>query len=276
MRDGVAPVESSQYAQKPDDNKSFRKFGFVMLALFLMSGGIHLVGGHSWGFLFFLFIPLMRFKGQHKIQGVMNNVRSGLDRNTPVTLAEADALGAGTEPLEAGYSELLRTVLGAQSLSPSAQRNVHESLRDIGDLVAKLSGDPFSSIMTDPVKIQRQAEETEERARLETDPVVAASLQRQSETLRGSAALAGQRATLRRRREAARGEVVTQIQSMQVSLESHTLSGEGEQSDFAGLSASIQQIAAEVNATLSAREEVRSAIDPRYQEPPQNTQNLGR
>ena len=262
-------------------NGPFRIFAAIFFALFLINNGMDLAGlnvsglhfTHWWWILFFA-IPFLRKNGKKRLQEIGHS-QPRVDEKAPITLTEAEALGAGTKPLEAGYSMLLRSVIEAQNLSPSAQRSVHEALLDIGDLVTKLSVSPAPSMTGDPANIQRQAEETEERARLETDSVVAASLRRQAETLRGSALLAGQRSTLRRRREAACGEVLTQIQAMQVSLESHALSGQNEGGDFEGLSANIQQIAAEVNATLNAREEVRSVVEPHYTEPPVNTQRLG-
>ncbi|MEO7717492.1 MAG: hypothetical protein ABIY70_14930 [Capsulimonas sp.] len=263
------------------DNRPFRIFAAIFLAFFLIDNGMILgnfnhVGLHfsHWSWIFLFGIPFWRKKVKNKFQE-SGYVQTRVDDKAPITLMEADALGSGAKDLEVAYSMLLRSVIEAQGLSPSAQRNVHEALIDIGDLVTKLSVSPAPSMTGDPANIQRQADETEERARHESDAVVAASLRRQADTLRGSAVLAGQRSTLRRRREAAQGEVLTQIQAMQVSLESHALSGQNESGDFEGLSTNIQQIAAEVNSTLNARDEVRSVIDPSYQEPPVNTQRLG-
>ncbi|MCW3062068.1 MAG: hypothetical protein JWQ02_3889 [Capsulimonas sp.] len=220
----------------------------------------------SWLILFLA--PLLLIKR-------INQPRLVSGGRAPITLAEAEAIGAGAEALEAGYSVILRSVIETEGLSVDARRNVHEALRDIGDLVTKLSAEPVAGPVNKPLKIHKQASEAEEKASQEADPVVAASLRRQAETLRASAVLAEQLATLKRRREAARGEVLTQIQTMHVSLENHALSGQNESGDFEGLSANIQQIAAEVNATLNAREEVRSVISPHYQEPPTSTQKLG-
>jgi hypothetical protein len=257
--------------RKKRDNKNFRIFASIFLALFIFHSGNMVLWGHdvlpgSWLILFLA--PLLLIKR-------INQPRLVSGGRAPITLAEAEAIGAGAEALEAGYSVILRSVIETEGLSVDARRNVHEALRDIGDLVTKLSAEPVAGPVNKPLKIHKQASEAEEKASQEADPVVAASLRRQAETLRASAVLAEQLATLKRRREAARGEVLTQIQAMHVSLENHALSGQNESGDFEGLSANIQQIAAEVNATLNAREEVRSVISPHYQEPPTSTQKLG-
>ncbi|BDI29789.1 hypothetical protein CCAX7_18400 [Capsulimonas corticalis] len=263
QREDVTVPEFLKKDRKRRERRGFRFFPFMFLGLFAFHGGHDLL---QWSWLLFFLLPLAFMRGRGAVARV-------IDSNAPITVQEADTIGVGQDTLEANYGILLRSVIEAQGLSASAQRNIHEALRGIGDLVENLSIAPGLGGSSSADAIQRQANETEEKARLETDPVVAASLRRQAETLRGSAALASQRTTLRRRREAARGEVLTQIQAMQVSLESHTLSDQNESGDFALLSANIQQISAEVNAALNAREEVRSIITPL--ESPSNVQRLG-
>ena len=162
-------------------------------------------------------------------------------------------------PLLGMYLEL---VWGAMHLDPLAtgqaetERSVREAIRALGGAIESLPPQTLDGVPDSDASLQAVAARLASEATGETDPVVAASLGRRVEALRGQAETVARVRVLLRRNLALREELADQIGALRTSLAAAALSGDDSGPELAGLAARIRRVASEANAVTAARVEV--------------------
>jgi|GEM_PF-1738329 len=163
------------------------------------------------------------------------------------------------DPLLGMYLEL---VWGAMHLDPLAtgqaetEKNAREAIRALGGAIEALPPRTLDGVPADYAGLQAMAASLAADAPLESDPVVAASLHRRAEALRGQAETVARVRILLRRNEALRVELSDQIGALRTSLAAASLGGGDGGPELAGLAARIRRVASEANAVTAARVEV--------------------
>jgi len=172
----------------------------------------------------------------------------------------------GDDPLLGLYLEL---VWAAIHLAPLAagqaetERNAREAIRALGGAIEALPPRTLDGVSDDRAKLQAIAAGLAADAPLESDPVVAASLHRRAEALRGQAETVARVRVLLRRNEALRAELSDQIGALRTSLAAASLGGGDGGPELAGLAARIRRVASEANAVTAARVEVDALLSQR-------------
>ena len=138
------------------------------------------------------------------------------------------------------------------------KQNVREAIQSLGTAIAiealpprMLDGVPDSLAKLQSLSVKLTAD-----APLETDPVIAASLNRRAEALQGQIETIMRVKVIMRRNTALRDELTDQIGALQTSLAAASLDQDTSGPELALLASSIRRVASEANAVTAARVEV--------------------
>jgi len=170
------------------------------------------------------------------------------------------------DPLLGLYLEL---VWAAMHLGPLAagqaetEKNAREAIRALGGAIEALPPRTLDGVPDNHAKLQAIAAGLAADAPLESDPVVAASLHRRAEALRGQAETVARVRILLRRNGALRAELSDQIGALRTGLAAAALGGGDGGPELAGLAARIRRVASEANAVTAARVEVDALLSQR-------------
>lgn len=165
----------------------------------------------------------------------------------------------GDDPLLGMYLELVWAVMHLAPLATSredTERSAREAIRALGGAIEALPPQTVEGVPDSHAKLQAVAARLASEAAGETDPVVAASLGRRVEALRGQAETVARVRVLLRRNMALREEMADQIGALRTSLVAATLGGDDSGPELAGVAARIRRVASEANAVTAARVEV--------------------
>ena len=165
----------------------------------------------------------------------------------------------GDDPLLGMYLELVWAAMHLAPLATSREdtkRSAREAIRALGGAIESLPPQTVDGVPDSHAKLQASADRLASEATGETDPVVAASLGRRVEALRGQAETVARVRVLLRRNLALREELADQIGALRTSLAAAALGGDDSGPELAGLAARIRRVASEANAVTAARVEV--------------------
>jgi len=199
---------------------------------------------------------------------------------TEITLLQNKLLQKGCDdPLLGMYLEL---VWAAMNLSPLAasqaetERNAREAIRALGGAIETLPPRTLDGVTDSHTKLEATAARLAAEAEGEPDPVVAASLQRRIEALRGQAETVARVKVLLRRNLALREELADQVGALRTSLAAAALGGGDSGPELAGLAARIRRVASEANAVTAARVEVDALLSQPHSGVPTGTEESRR
>ena len=164
------------------------------------------------------------------------------------------------------YLEMIWSAMHLSPLpagQPDTEKNAREAIRALGGAIEALPPRPLDGVPADYAGLQAMAASLAADAPLESDPVVAASLHRRAEALRGQAETVARVRVLLRRNEALRAELSDQIGALRTSLAAASLGGGDGGPELAGLAARIRRVASEANAVTAARVEVDALLSQR-------------
>ena len=164
------------------------------------------------------------------------------------------------------YLEMIWSAMHLSPLpagQPDTEKNAREAIRALGGAIEALPPRPLDGVPADYAGLQAMAASLAADAPLESDPVVAASLHRRAEALRGQAETVARVRVLLRRNEALRAELSDQIGALRTSLAAASLGGGDGGPELAGLAARIHRVASEANAVTAARVEVDALLSQR-------------
>jgi hypothetical protein len=120
------------------------------------------------------------------------------------------------DDLDVAYLTLVRDAL-RHEVAPGGERDLRQTLRDLGDAIGGLPRGVSASPVEIPL-LRQNAQIVGSRAEHETDPVVAASLRRQAEALLRRAEAAEQTNVLARRTAFLRQELAAQVEALRAGL----------------------------------------------------------
>lgn len=177
-----------------------------------------------------------------------------------ISLLHNDLRRKGNEDALLGlYLEMIWSAMHLSPLpagQPDTEKNAREAIRALGGAIEALPPRTLDGVPADYAGLQAMAASLAADAPLESDPVVAASLHRRAEALRGQAETVARVRVLLRRNEALRAELSDQIGALRTSLAAASLGGGDGGPELAGLAARIRRVASEANAVTAARVEV--------------------
>jgi hypothetical protein len=193
--------------------------------------------------------------------------RRGKGPTNKITAREITLLQQGeTDFLRLEYFGLLSKLVSMPpSQDMSAEESIRIAVRDIGSGIEKLPGQPAADLLLDAKTFQQEASCLLVKAAQESDPVVAASLQRQSvaQSHRGDAV--SRNSTIARRNQILRSEMSQHIKMLTTMLSATTLDDSKDGYDFAELVKNIQQVASEAKSLTEAKQELAAALEERQQ-----------
>ena len=166
-----------------------------------------------------------------------------------------------TDSLRLEYFSLVSKLISMQSSQDmSAEENIRRALCDIGTGIAKLPTQPADDLLLNAETFQREASRLIVEAAQESDPVVAASLQRQSvaQSQRGDAVL--RNSALARRNAVLRREMSEHIRALTTMLSATALDDRNASHNFIELAENIQQVAIEAKSLTEAKKELAAAL----------------
>ena len=183
----------------------------------------------------------------------------------PRTLGDlAKMVSASKSIPDALRIEYLRLASELVSMQPFQDTSVEASLRcafrDIGTGVERLPGQPAGDLLLDAETFNEEATRLAAEAAQESDPIVAASLGRQSAAQRQRAEAIGRNAALARRNQVLRSEMTGHIKALKTMLGASALGDGGEGYDLAALAANVQQVASEARSLAEAKTELAVAL----------------
>ena len=177
-----------------------------------------------------------------------------------ITLLQNTLLQKGADdPLLGMYLDLVWAAMNTAPLAASqgdTERSAREALRALGGAIESLPPQTVDGLPDSHAKLQGIADRLASEATGESDPVVAASLGRRVEALRGQAETVARVRVLLRRNLALREELADQVGALRTSLTAAALGGDDSGPELAGLAARIRRVASEANAVTAARVEV--------------------
>jgi len=177
-----------------------------------------------------------------------------------ITLLQNNLLKKGCDdPLLGMYLDLVGATMNTAPLRPSqaeTERNAREAIRALGGAIETLPPRTLDGVTDSHAKLEATAARLAAEAKGEPDPVVAASLHRRAEALRGQAETVARVEVLLRRNLALREELADQVGALRTSLAAAALGGDDTGPELAGLAARIRRVASEANAVTAARVEV--------------------
>ena len=184
-----------------------------------------------------------------------------------ISLLHNDLRRKGNEDALLGlYLEMIWSAMHLSPLpagQPDTEKNAREAIRALGGAIEALPPRTLDGVPADYAGLQAMAASLAADAPLESDPVVAASLHRRAEALRGQAETVARVRILLRRNEALRAELSDQIGALRTSLAAASLGGGDGGPELAGLAARIRRVASEANAVTAARVEVDALLSQR-------------
>lgn len=137
-----------------------------------------------------------------------------------------------------------------------AEKNLRRALSALGEAIEELPQQNPRAALGNPAKMRDQAARLSGAGIRESDPVVAASLARQAQSLARRAETVYNIAVLLRRNETLRDEVAEQIEALRTSIAAFSVGSRQGPQDLADLAARIQYVAQEANAIAVARTEL--------------------
>jgi hypothetical protein len=166
------------------------------------------------------------------------------------------------DPLDDAYLLLAGEALRLDIGNPDAEAELRSALKALGDAVAALPA-PAPIDSTQVADLLGDADLLLARARRESDPVVADSLQRQAEaTVRHARALSSA-AKIGRRTTALRQEVLAQIDALRAALPALARSSrQAAALSFTAVSQSVHNVAREAASVAAAQEELAVSLSP--------------
>ncbi len=241
-----------------------------LVATWLVEGLFHF---SFWGALLFcVIIALLRWQVRANLP--MQKDLAEPHKGTYARLTEAEIsllqnalLQKGCDdPLLGMYLELVWAVMHLAPLATGqaeTERNAREAIRALGGAIEALPSQTLDGVPDSHAKLRAAAARLASEATGETDPVVAASLGRRAEALRGQAETVARVRVLLRRNLALREELADQIGALRTSLAAADLGGDDSGPELAGLAARIRRVASEANAVTAARVEVDALLSQR-------------
>lgn len=239
-----------------------------VLAAWVTAGIFHF---SFWGTLLFCTIIAFLWRQRRSAKmGTMPSVQRGFVEpktstyarltEAEITLLQNRLLQKGCDdPLLGMYLDLVRAAMHLAPLQPSqgeTERNAREAIRALGGAIEALPPQTLDGVPDSTAKLEATAARLADEATGEGDPVVASSLNRRVEALRGQAETAARVKVLLRRNLALREELADQIGALRTGLAAAALGGDDSRPELAGLAARIRRVASEANAVTAARVEV--------------------
>lgn len=166
-----------------------------------------------------------------------------------------------TDALRLEYLSLVFKLISMRSSQDkSAEESIRCALLDIGTGIEKLPAQPADDLLLNAGTFQQEASRLIVEAAQENDPVVAASLQRQSvaQSQRGDAV--SRNSALARRNAVLRREMSEHIRALTTMLSATTLDDGDNSYHFLELAENIQQVALEAKSLTEAKKELVSAL----------------
>ncbi len=195
--------------------------------------------------------------------GFIVDRRKRSERGTEKVTAQVINLLRQGEPdsLRLEYLSLVPKLISMRtSQDLSAEESVRCALRDIGTGIEKLPAQPADDLLLNAETFQQEASRLDAEAAQESDPVVAASLQRQSiaQSQRGDAV--SRNSALARRNAVLRREMSGHIKAITTMLSATALDDRNISHNFIELAENIQQVATEAKSLTEAKKELVSAL----------------
>jgi hypothetical protein len=240
-----------------------------------------MAGGAAWGGWYGL--PRRTMKHLHQtplttaeIDSLSRTLLGESARSLPERIAVAAAERFNT-PLQTAdelinaYLTLVAEVIQLEGASARVEDDLRRMLKSLGETMATLPPNPAIP-MVDTGRLVAEAEAIFERAKAESDRVIAASLTRQAESLVQQATGAQNAFKIARRTGVLRQELLTQIQTVRSSLPalSRTAVVEGQAGQlgrFAAVADSVADVAREAAALADAQEELAQSYPEAYPYP---------
>jgi hypothetical protein len=186
-----------------------------------------------------------------------------LRRAEKVTAAEISLIGSNeADPLKIGHLGLIFKLISMRPFQDTdVEQSTRSAIRAIGSGIAQLPGQPAEELLLNAETFYAEAAHLAAEAARESDPVVAASLQRQSAARSQRGAAVSRNSALARRNQILRHEMSEHIQALKTMLDAVALDDNIGSHDLAALAANIQQVAIEANSLTEAKKEVAFALD---------------
>jgi hypothetical protein len=193
---------------------------------------------------------------EEEIQSALGMVAGGpfFQRLAAQILARFGEPGpVANDPLEKAFLSLaLETI--RRDVPEAAQKDIRAALRALGEAIAGLP--PPVETSDEAPALRQQAAAFAERARDETDHVVAASWERQAEALERQADAADEANRIARRVRVLRQEMATQIAAMRAGLNALDTCLADDARDLAHCAETVRTVASEAVAVARARQEL--------------------
>ena len=180
-----------------------------------------------------------------------------------VTEAEITLIGKEeADTLKLAHLGLIfKLILMRPSQDMTVEQSIRSAIRDIGSGIARLPGQPADDLLLDAETFKKEASCLAAEADRESDPVVAASLQRQSAARKQRAEAISWNSALARRNQILRQEMTEHIQALKTMLDATALGNSSEGCDLAALAEIIQQVASETKSLTDAKKELDFALE---------------
>ena len=190
--------------------------------------------------------------------------RDGLSRQDTQKMTEEEISLIGREegdPLKMENLGLLFKLISTRPFQDATvDQSVRSAIRDIGCGIARLPGQPAEELLLDARTFQGEASQLAAKAARESDPVVAASFQRQSAARSQRAEAISRNSALARRNQILRHEMGEHIQALKTMLDTMALGSGSDDHNLAALAENIQQVAIEARSLTEAKQELASAL----------------
>ena len=190
--------------------------------------------------------------------------RDKLSRQDTQKMTEEEISLIGREegdPLKMENLGLLFKLISTRPFQDATvERSVRSAIRDIGCGIARLPGQPAEELLLDARTFQEEAAQLAAKATRESDPVVAASFQRQSAARSQRAEAISRNSALARRNQILRHEMGEHIQALKTMLDTMALGSGSDDHNLAALAENIQQVAIEARSLTEAKQELASAL----------------
>ena len=167
------------------------------------------------------------------------------------------------DPLAREYLSVVELLVSLTAVPDAdSEKSLRRALYALGEAIEELPQQNPRAALGNPAKMRDQAALLSGAGIREPDPVVAASLTRQAQSLSRRAETVYNIAVLLRRNETLRDEVAEQIEALRTSVAAFSVGSRHSPHDLADLAASIQHVAEQASAIAVARTELEgSAYD---------------
>ena len=211
---------------------------------FFLAGGAGAVLGYTCGFF-------------------VDRKNHGKQRTRKVTAQEISLIGkAENDSLKIGHLGLVSDLVSMRPFQdPTVEQSIRSAIRDISCGVARLPGQPADDLLLDAETFREEASRLTAKAARESDPIVAASFQRQAEARNQRAEAVARNSALARRNQILRHEMGEHIQALKTMLDAMALEESGEGCGLAALAANVQQVAIEARSLTESKKELAFALE---------------